>query len=280
MTTRFIWLFCILLVAAVMAEEPEDFLSLGDSALASDKVNEAVLFYNKGIQLLVPQESSLVTSLSLYTNLGTSLSSLGEDEKAAEAYRKALQFYDEEIEDIVEKSVKVDAKEIAAQASFFLGMVYQELEQNEKAANAYAYANTLDRLHWSSLANLGAVLKDQLKQVDDSLVAYNNAYEILAQKEEEPTDAPEFPEFVLAELQYRIGYILMENPDRKCAVTDQPDKEVACEELANHAFSLALKYHPEHEAAKHMLATLTADATMKRASNKYIKSLFDDYAQK
>lgn len=277
---RLILLSCLLLIVAILAEEPEDFLTLGDDALATDKFNEAILFYNKGVQLLVPEESSLITALSLHTNLGTSLSSLGQEEKAAQAYSVALQVYDKEIGDIVEKSVKVDAKAIAAQASFFLGMVYQELEENEKAANAYAYANTLDPLHWSALANLGAVLKDQLKQTDDALVAYNKAYELLAQNDKEPTDAPEHPEFILAELQYRIGYILMENPERKCAVTDQPDKEVQCEELANHALSLALKYDPDHESAKHMLATLTADATMMRASNKYIKSLFDDYAQK
>jgi predicted TPR repeat methyltransferase len=29
-----------------------------------------------------------------------------------------------------------------------------------------------------------------------------------------------------------------------------------------------------------MLATITADASMQRASNKYVKNLFDDYAQK
>ena len=115
---------------------------------------------------------------------------------------------------------------------------------------------------------------------DDALAAYHKAYDILTQSEQEPTDAPAHPEYILAELQYRIGYILMENPARKCAMTDQPEKEVSCKELASHALSLALQYQPDHESAKHMLATLTTDATMKRASNKYVKSLFDDYAKK
>ena len=49
--------------------------------------------------------------------------------------------------------------------------------------------------------------------------------------------------------------------------------------MAKYAFDLAVKYDSANESAKHMLATLTADATMKRASNTYVKSLFDDYAK-
>jgi tetratricopeptide (TPR) repeat protein len=272
--------FALLLFVGIFAEEPEDYLSLGDNALASDNFQEAIMLYRKGAGFLVPEESSLITTISIYTNLGTSLSSLGQEAEAAEEYRKALGIYDEEISEIVDKTMKADATAIAAQASFFLGLVYEELEENQMAANAYAYANTLDNLHWSSLANLGAVLKDKLIQADEALMAYNKAYDLLAQREVEPTDPPTNPEFIMAELQYRIAYILMENPNRKCAMTDKPDEEVSCQELASHALSLALKFHPGHETAKHMLATLTVDATMKRASNEYVKSLFDDYAQK
>jgi predicted TPR repeat methyltransferase len=50
--------------------------------------------------------------------------------------------------------------------------------------------------------------------------------------------------------------------------------------MATHAFSLAVQYDPENESAKHMLASITADATMTRASNDYVKNLFDEYAQK
>lgn len=278
--TRLLGIFLsLLLVVFVFAEEPEEFLSLGDKALASDNFQEAIMLYKKGAALLA-KESSLVTSVSMYTNMGTSLSSLGQEDEAAEVYRKALALYDKEIGDIVDKTMKSDATSIAAQASFFLGLVYEELDKFQMAANAYAYANTLDSLHWSSLANMGALLKTRLSQTDEALMAYNKAYDILVQREVVPTDPPAHPEFIMAELQYRIGYILMENPTRKCAMTDDPDREVSCQELSSHALSLALKFNPEHESAKHMLATLTADATMKRASNKYVKSLFDDYAQK
>lgn len=60
---------------------------------------------------------------------------------------------------------------------------------------------------------------------------------------------------------------------------DDPNTPVDCKELATHAFSLSVEYDRSNEAAKHMLATLTADSTVERASNEYVKSLFDDYAQ-
>jgi len=110
------------------------------------------------------------------------------------------------------------------------------------------------------------------------LAAYNKAFEILTQTEHEPTDPPEQPKIMIAELQYRIGLCIQSDLSRKCALTDDPSTEVPCKELAAHAFALAVKYNPTHELAKHMLATVTADATMKRASNDYVKSLFDDYA--
>lgn len=279
--TFFLFLLLIATATSVLAQQPEELLSLGDIALAADKIEEAIGYYQQGIDRLGPDESySLVTALSLYTNLGTSLSSLGQDADAGEIYRRALKLYQDTIVNVVDTAVKSDATSIAAQASFFLGMVYQELDENTQAASSYAYAHSLDPLHWSSLANLGAVLKENLRLPDDALAAYTAAYEILTQSDDEPTDAPPHPEYILAELQYRIGYILMENPARKCAMTDKPDQEVSCQEMASHALSMALKYQPDHESAKHMLATLTADATMKRASNKYVKSLFDDYAKK
>ena len=272
-------LLSLILLFSASALQPENLLSLGDNALANERVEEAIEHYKEGISLSAPDKSSVVTILSLYTNLGTALSSLGHNHEARDSYAKALELYGEATREILDEVSYSDATAIAAQASFFLGMVYQELNENKRAASAYAYAHTLDPLHWSSMANLGAVLKEDLGMADDALVAYNKAYEILTQTEQEPTDAPTHPKYILAELQYRIGYILMENPDRKCALTDRPDKEVSCHEMASHAMSLALQYHPDHESAKHMLATLTADATMKRASNKYVKSLFDDYAK-
>jgi tetratricopeptide (TPR) repeat protein len=266
-------------VRGVMDLQSDDYLALGDEALSNAMNEKAIGLYIQGIDLI--EDESLLTILSLETNLATALSSIGNNEEAAKHYQAAISGYSKEIDNISDdKDMKKLAEEITAQASFFLGMVLQDLGEARKAVEAYGYAVVLDPYHWSSLANLGSVLHDELRLHDEALDAYNKAYEILTQTEVEPTDAPEEPRFILGELQYRIGLCLNNDLDRKCAMIDDPNMPVSCKEMATHAFSLAVQYNPENELAKHMLATITADATMKRASNVYIQKLFDDYAHK
>jgi tetratricopeptide (TPR) repeat protein len=257
----------------------DDYLSLADQALSDGTNEQAIELYKSGIESLGDNES-LVTIISLETNLASALSAVGEDEESVEHYRKAIAVYKATIDAIQDKETEAFAKEIASTAAFYMGMVYQDMGEAQKAIDAYGYTFVLDPKHWASLANLGSVLHDQLKLHDDALDAYNKVYGILTQTEYEPTDPPDEPRFILSQIQYRIGLCLSYNVDRKCALADDPDKSVSCKEMATHAFSLAVKYDDQNESAKHMLATITADATMKRASNTYVKSLFDDYAQK
>ena len=101
----------------------------------------------------------------------------------------------------------------------------------------------------------------------------------------------------IKKIYHNIGLCLITDPTRKCAVpvssvsakNDDDDasttaaattEEVSCKEMAQYAFSIAVQFDPTNEAAKHMLATVTADATMKRASNEFVKDLFDNYAEK
>jgi tetratricopeptide (TPR) repeat protein len=67
-------------------------------------------------------------------------------------------------------------KTIGQQASFFLGMVLQDLNESPKAVDAYGYTVVLDPNHWVSLANLGSVLHDPLCLHDEALKAYSKAY--------------------------------------------------------------------------------------------------------
>ena len=295
---------CVLLVAIVLLglngvypgfSDADAYLAQGDQALASDSNQQAIGFYQKGIQLVQEDEDndiSLLTILSLYTNLATALSAQGFDEPAAEAYQKALTAYKEIVPEIVDKTIQQEAASIAAQSAFFLGMVYQDLEQTRDAIDAYTYAHKLDPLHWASLANLGSLLHDKLSDHSGALLAYNQAFTILTEPNaqgEEPTDPPAEPRYILSQLQYRIGLCLNQDTSRACVVPKNHDddddddsnknqKAVDCRQLAPHAFSMAVEYDSTNEPAKHMLATVTADATMKRASNTYITSLFDDYA--
>lgn len=259
---------------------PEDYLSQGDEALSKGYYFEAIEYYGNGIQHFSGDDESLITLLSLETNLATALASADKTSDAIDHYQKALSIYKEEIGGIEDKEMAQMARDIAANAAFFMGMELQDIREAEKAVEAYGFAVVLDPTHWSALANLGSVLHDTLRNHDEALAAYNKAYEILTNDEMKPTDQPEEPRFILSQLQYRIGLCLNHDPTRKCALTDNPEKEVSCQEMAAHAFSLAVHFDVDNESAKHMLATVTADATIKRASNKYVKNLFDDYAQK
>lgn len=248
----------------------DDYLAQGDQALAQGSYSDALANYEEGVKL-VSDDDSLETELSLYTNMGTALSSVGRDEEASRVYEKAVTVYREKIDDIVEASHQADCKAIVAQAAFFLGMVYQDLDQPRDAADAYTFAGSLDPLHWASFANLGSVLHDSLARHRQAVEAYNKAYTILTEQYNECTDPPQEPRYILGQLQYRIGLCISHDPTQRCAVVDNPDQEISCSELAANAFSMALEFDETNESARHMLASVTADATMKRASNEYVK---------
>ena len=256
-----------------------DLLNLGDEAFAGKDVESAIKHYEEGIRSL-DQETPLTTALELYINLGSSKSHSGDDESAIGAYRRAILLHTETIESIGgDNNARRDATNLAAQAAYYLGMVHQNSGDVEKSADAYALANTLDPLHWASVANLGAVLHDNMNQFADALAAYNKAYEILTQKDVQPTDPPGDLRAVLSQIQYRTGSaIQMGMMGRKCALQGDPTKSVPCEEMAAHAFSLAIQYDESNEQAKNMLAAMTADRTMSRATNEYVTQLFEDYA--
>jgi tetratricopeptide (TPR) repeat protein len=231
-----------------------DFLKLADEALSQDLNEQAISYYEQGLERLKvggkeEEEESLIVILSLHTNHGSALSSVGRNQEAAEQYQLALQKYAKVINDIVEASFKKDVTDIAAQASFYLGMIYQDMGQFQDAVDAYSQAHVLDPYHWASVANLAAVYHDNLAQHRQALAAYNKAYQILTKQDVEPTDAPTEPRFILSQLQYRIGLCISHDLDAKCALEDDPDKPVSCKELATHAFAQALEYDPANEVS-------------------------------
>ncbi|KAL7569844.1 hypothetical protein ACA910_008513 [Epithemia clementina (nom. ined.)] len=302
-----------------------DLLEAGDMALSEGILEQAIEYYEQGIALVVrnngdTHSTMLETLLSLYTNLATAYSSISDEDgssknylnyqrKAIENYENAVQLYRRTFVDLEDGNSNskqaldnnnniMERKEvctqIVAQASFFLGMVHQDLHQVTPAVNAYRYAHELDPLHWSSWANLGSILHDELNNHREALQAYNQAYLLLTSPNNDVTDPPEDLNHVLSQLQYRIGLCITHDPNKTCAVpkglrqvansreaasaTTENIEVVDCNEMATHAFALAVQYDPDHENAKHMLATITADASMKRASNQYVQNLFDDYA--
>lgn len=276
---KFLLNLCLVSISIAKELSSDELLSLADEALSRGSNEKAIDLYQAGLKSLTENES-LLTLLSLETNLASALSAVGQNEESIDHYQKAISAYraTEESDTELDEETEDYAKDIALTASFYLGMVFQDMGEAVKAVDAYGYTVVLDPKHWAALANLASVLHDNLKNHDEALAAYNKAYEILTQTDYEPTDPPEEPRFILSQLQYRIGLCLSHDVNRKCYVADSG--EVSCKEMATHAFALAVKYDDDNESAKHMLATITADATMKRASNTYVTQLFDDYAQK
>lgn len=128
---------------------------------------------------------------------------------------------------------KKNANDVAAQASFFLGMGLPRLGTIPGyAVDAYSQSHVLDPYHWAAVANLAAV--------------------------------------------HHIGLCILHDLEAMCALEDDPEMPVSCMELAPHAFAQAIEWGPDNESAKHMLATIKEDATMKRVD--YVKLLFIDYA--
>ena len=268
----------------------DDALAEGDAARASDVYRQGILHWTNVVKNDKDHDYSLITVLSLHTNAGTTFSSLEDSETAIALYTQGLEVYRDAIDTIMDQSVLAETTAIAAQAAFFLGMVYQDAEnKNREALASYDYAVELDPLHWASLANAASVYHDRLRRYDEALKFYNQAYALLTDTTTAPTDPPEEPRFILSQLQYRMGLCISSvgqagptssggddtSTKKMCVVgTERQD----CTALATHAFSLAIEYDPDNEAARHMLASLTADATMQRASNTYVTQLFDEYA--
>mmetsp|Transcript_6576 Transcript_6576/g.13975 ORF Transcript_6576/g.13975 Transcript_6576/m.13975 type:complete len:503 (+) Transcript_6576:131-1639(+) len=282
---RFLFLFSLLLVAfptpviSKSEQSPEDFLILGNKELSMDANANAIEFYENGIAAFNRGASaSIITLISLETNLATAYSTIGgEDEKSFTHYERAISAYDTNQDKMEDKNTAAEAKSIVSQSAFFYAMELQERDAS-KAIKMYERAVILDPNLWAAWANLGSVFQDHIKNLDEALQAYNMAYELLTEHDN-PTDPPSEPRFILSQLQYRIGLCLIHDPERNCATTTDPQTPVSCKEMATHAFAIAVQYDSENVLAKHFLATVTADATMKRAENSYVKQLFDDYAQ-
>lgn len=284
----------------------DTFLEFGDMSLMNNDASQAVQFYQQGVDIVEQKNKnnyydySLAVAISLYTNLGSAYSALENEsnrlEKAATSYQNALLLYRQRISYITDSIMIEDSTLIASEASFYLGMAYQDLRQFEFAIAAYQYANELDPYHWKSIANIGSIRHDNQADYSGALDAYNTAYNMLVNKfiAHQITDPPLEPRFLLSQLQYRIGLCwsqLVHDPmkcknihnDGTIAVNDKDDTTsvvggVNCKEMATHAYAVAVEYNPDNTSAQHMLASITADATIERAANEYVKSLFDEYA--
>jgi len=239
----------------------------GVKALEEGDMQAAVVSF-KAASELVNLEKPDQDDHFIFVNLGTALGEIGQIALSAAQYRKAL-----------------DIQEDYVEAYYYLGLTLQDMDRNREAADAYAGAASRDEMHWESLSNLGAVLLD-LSDYSGATAAFSEAIALLEQREVEPTNAPYDPFPILSQLHYRRGMALSGGTggarEGVCMVRGDDNDggtDIDCGEMAKYSFSAAVRYDDKNEAAKHMLAALTADATVKKASNNYVKGLFDEYAR-
>ena len=261
-------MFLVMAVSVQGVKEKDIFVERGVAAMEEGDMEAAVRAL-KAATDLIDLETPDPNDQYIYVNLGTALGEIGQAALSAAQYRKAIDVNEENVD-----------------AHYFLGLTLQDMGRNREAADAYASAASLDRMHWESMSNLAAVLLD-LFDYSGSVAAFSEAIVILEQREVEPTNAPYDPFPILSQLYYRRGMALSGGPSganqggtgvEQAQTQELGGKGVDCGEMAKFSFSKAVAYDERNEAAKHMLAALTADATMERASNSYVKGLFDDYA--
>jgi tetratricopeptide (TPR) repeat protein len=165
------WLFlfwcvvsCTLILPSAVQSQPsspEDCLVQGNAALGQDDYATAVRWYEAGIEAMGAEgdenEFSLVTAVSLETNLATAYSATGEPnhlEAAMEHYESAIAAYElgnSNTNDVDE----TEARAIVSQTAFFYGMELQEVNVR-RSIEMYGKAVQLDPELWAAWANLGA----------------------------------------------------------------------------------------------------------------------------
>ena len=149
-------LFLFLPILTKSENSSEEYLSLGNDALAADANEKAIDFYKRGIDALKDSSESLITVLSLETNIATAYSAIGGNyDRAIEHYERAMSAYHENHSKIEDKNTASGARAIISQTAFFYGMELQETDA-PRAVEMYGHAVVLDPDLWAAWANLGA----------------------------------------------------------------------------------------------------------------------------
>ncbi len=201
-------------------------------------------------------------------NLGNAYDMLGDKEHARISYEKAIVanpdyavahnnlgnvLYDiglyVEAEKASSKAIELDGSDITAYIT--LGNALDALGRYQESIDAYKIAIEMDENYAIAYTNIGGVY-EKIDMIDEAEAAYWMAL-CLEEKEDDSSH-----------LNY--GYVLYDY-----AMKGELEK---AEELGKKW----LAKFPHNSVAKHMVASLHDDAEVKRASDDYVKKLFDAFA--
>ena len=196
--------------------------------------------------------------------LGVLSHSIGKPDEAIALIRKAIELRPEFTE-----------------AQNDLGNVLHEAGQLEKAASVFRKLIRFKPQHADAINNLGVVLKDQGKHVE-AVTAFKKAIEL------NPKNAGQ---------HYNLGNALkkLDRLDEaiaafRCSIELKPNYTDAHQSLAatlrragrlheaREAFQHWLQQDPENPIARHMLTACSDEEPPSRASNEYVRQVFDRFA--
>lgn len=134
----------------------------GNNEMASGSTEKAIGTYEDGLaNFKTNSNDTLLTFVTLETNLATAYSQVGNMDKTFEHYESAMAAYDESSEKEENKKDAEQLNSIISQTAFFYAMELQEIDA-KKSIPMYARAIRFDPNQWSAWANLGASLVDSM----------------------------------------------------------------------------------------------------------------------
>ena len=236
----------------------------------NEELNALIKLYNQNRFQQVFNEAQKLTkqytkSLDLWNLMGASAAQIGQLEKAALAFQKAIALRPDDAdihnnkgnvlkdqgkleEAIASYNKAIVLKSDHADAYNNMGVVFQTQGKLDEAIEAYNKALLFRPDFAEALYNMGNTFRDQGKS-EEAIEAYNKALSI----------KPDY-----AEAYNNKGF----------ALKDQSKLEEAIE-----AYNKALTIKPDYASAKHMLSALTGNKT-RTAPREHVENLFDEYSQK
>jgi predicted TPR repeat methyltransferase len=162
-----------------------------------------------------------------------------------------------------------------------LGRVYQSLDRPDEAMQAYVQCTTLDPSHAEGYCSIASLLL-RTKQFDEALSACQLAVNA------QPNYAPAL--YLLPTLYFRLQRLSdgVQSYERavQIAPAETQARENVCRTLVRlELIDLAIKFYrdwfeaePSNPVVQHHLAALTQETTPTRASDAYVRKVFDEFA--
>ncbi len=181
---------------------------------------------------------------------------------------------------LIERSIGLDPRQPDRHNN--RGNVLVELGRLDEAAAAYEQAIALDPAHAKAFGNLGAVRKAQ-RRYDESYEAYKRAIAL------DPTHADAYNN--LGNLLSSQGKVKEAVAAYCKAITLLPNHPEARKLLGIAYYTLGqidaakevyrqwLQEEPDHPVARHLYAACSGEGTPERASDTYVETSFDNFAQ-